>query len=387
MKKGKLFTNKQGVIALSTTMIVLFIGITLVLSLVFVFLNRIEIARNIGLSEQAYLTAESGIEDALLRFLDPAKTEAGAFPYILTVGTSSASIDKNTVVNTTTFSVVGDASNRDRSLDTQIAPVSTGSSFSYAAQIGDDGLEMHSEATVNGNVYSNGNITGTGSDTIINGDATAVGTVSSPDPTVTGITTESASSLPMPAFDEQGWKNEANINNDPINNDVTYSSGTNNLGPRKIDGNLSLDNEARLVVQGPIHVTGNLNMNSDSILELDDSFGSNGTVIVVDGDITFNSKSKVEATSANPKGYILFVSMSTSSNAIQLNSDAILEAGIYSVNGGIVINSKGDVVSIAGKGVRLNSSAQINFDLGFINYTYSPSGGSGSYDIISWEEK
>ena len=72
--------------------------------------------------------------------------------------------------------------------------------------------------------------------------------------------------------------------------------------------------------------------------------------------------------------------------AIQLNSNADLEAALYAVNGGLSINSNGEVVSLVVQKLILNSNAEIDYDLGLINYSYS-TGGAGSYDIISWKEQ
>ncbi|OGZ59782.1 MAG: hypothetical protein A3F94_00425 [Candidatus Spechtbacteria bacterium RIFCSPLOWO2_12_FULL_38_22] len=381
-----MFNDQRGVIALSITIIILFIGITIVFSSVFVFLNRIEIARNVRLSEQAYFAAESVVEDALLRFIDPNKTEISSYPYSLAVGGASASIDKTTVGTISTFAVVGNASNRTRSLGVGVSGGVPGTTFSYAAQIGQGGLVMNSNSEVEGDVYSNGNITGF-SNSVINGNATAVGTISSPRPSVSGTKIEGADIIALPPFDEQGWKDAANINNDPYIGNLSLDSGTTVLGPKKIEGNLTLNSNADLIVQGVIHVTGNFSMNSGSDLFLDDDFGSTGTVIIVEGTISFNSNADVFATDASPKGYIMFVSMSNNTDAaIQLNSNADLEAALYAVNGGLSINSNGEVVSLVVQKLILNSNAEIDYDLGLINYSYS-TGGAGSYDIISWKEQ
>jgi len=381
-----MFNDQRGVIALSITIIILFIGITIVFSSVFVFLNRIEIARNVRLSEQAYFAAESVVEDALLRFIDPNKNEISSYPYSLAVGGASASIDKTTVGTISTFAVVGNASNRTRSLGVGVSGGVPGTTFSYAAQIGQGGLVMNSNSEVEGDVYSNGNITGF-SNSVINGNATAVGTISSPRPSVSGTKIEGADIIALPPFDEQGWKDAANINNDPYIGNLSLDSGTTVLGPKKIEGNLTLNSNADLIVQGVIHVTGNFSMNSGSDLFLDDDFGSTGTVIIVEGTISFNSNADVFATDASPKGYIMFVSMSNNTDAaIQLNSNADLEAALYAVNGGLSINSNGEVVSLVVQKLILNSNAEIDYDLGLINYSYS-TGGAGSYDIISWKEQ
>lgn len=381
----KLQTKQGGFVALSITIIALAVTVSIVISLAFIFLNRFEAARNLALSEQAYFTAESGIEDALLRFFDSNKALPSSTPYTLLLGSSSSLIDITSGTSTTTISSIGNSRDRVRSLEVIIGTDPAGTTFSFSAHIGERGLTMDSNARVNGNVYSNGDIEG-GSNTIIDGNADAVGIISSPRPTVTGTKTQGADPVPLPPFDEQGWKDAANINNDPHTGNLTLNSGTTYLGPKKIEGNLKLNSNAKLIVTGPLHITGNFIMNSNTSAYLDNSFGSNGTTIFAEGIMEFNSNAEIFATNANPKGYIMFASTSTSSEAIELESNASQEAVLYAVNGNIELDSNGDITAIIGNGIDLDSNAEINFDSGLITYTFS-SRGSGSYDIINWREQ
>src|SRR3989344_308089 len=393
MEKGikNLFTkrwgalkNERGIIALLITVVVMFIGIVLIISMIFIFLNRLESARNIEMSAKAYFAAEAGIEDALLRELNPVLTP-GIPPYVLNVGDTYTTIDKSETLNSVTIDSNGNASNRERSLRVVIGVDPAGTTFSFAAQIGDRGLTMASGSTVNGQVYSNDNVVGA-SNTRITGDAYAVGTISSPNPVVEGTRNEGADFIPLPPFDEVGWAEKANINNDPIIGDLALGSGPATLGPRKIEGNLTLNTGAELTITGPLHITGDFTMEQNSEIYLDESFESDGTVVFVEGVIIFMSNTQIFGTTADPKGYLLFASTAMGNNAIELNSNAHQEGTMYAVNGDVYINSLGDVTALIGKGVVLESNAKINFDLGLITYTFT-TGGQGSYGIIKWEEQ
>jgi len=376
--------NERGIIALLITVVVMFIGIVLIISMIFIFLNRLESARNIEMSAKAYFAAEAGIEDALLRELNPTLTP-GITPYVLNVGDAYTTIDKSETLNTVTIDSNGNASNRERSLRVVIGVDPAGTTFSFAAQIGDRGLTMASGSSVNGQVYSNADVVGA-SNTRITGDAYAVDTISSPNPVVEGTRNEGADFIPLPPFDEEGWAEKANINNDPIAGDLTLGSGPATLGPRKIEGNLTLSTGAELTITGPLHVLGNFTMEQNSEIYLDENFESDGTVVFVEGVIIFMSNTQIFGTSADPKGYLLFVSTAMGNNAIELNSNASQEGTMYAVNGDVYINSLGDITALIGKGVVLESNAEINFDLGLITYTFT-TGGQGSYGIIKWEEQ
>lgn len=170
-----IFSQEKGVVALSTTIIILFVATAIVLALVFVFLNRIEAARNVGLSEQAYYAAESGIEDALLRILDQGRSLPSTLPYTLSVGNAQSTIDiddlpggsKDLVSN-------GDANSRTRIVHTILMLNADQASFTHGAQIGDGGLIMQNGSRIEGSVFSNGDIAGTNGPEVT-GDAFAAG--------------------------------------------------------------------------------------------------------------------------------------------------------------------------------------------------------------------
>jgi hypothetical protein len=261
------------------------------------------------------------------------------------------------------------------------APDDHGIAFHYGVQVGAGGLTMNSSSALFGGVYSNGKITGY-SGAKINGDAYAVGTISSPTPSVTGQKKTGQPALPLPALDLDYWRNEANANNDPSAVGITLNSGSHGLGPKRINGNLTL-NGATLKLTGPLYVTGDFSMNSSSTLNLDSSFGSSGTVIVVDGKITLTSSSTINSTSANPKGYIMLATPKTGSAAVELNSSS--KGGVfYAPNGDIQINSSSDPVAIIGYSLTLNSSSDITWDVGLASSDFT-SGPGGSWVLKEWQ--
>ena len=249
-------------------------------------------------------------------------------------------------------------------------------SFHYAVQIGNDGIIMNSNSTINGNTYSNGNITGTSNSRIV-GDAYASGTISSPRPAVSGTKHPGSPPSEMPVLDYDFWKNQANINNNPYVGDyIINGNGSNTLGPKKIQGNLTLNSNSTLTITGPIWITGNFTMNSNAKLYIDNSFGSSGTIVIADGLITINSNSFIYSTSANPKGYILLASTNTSDSAISLNSNAA-NSICYALEGGITFNSNAHAKEVVGRRFILNSNATLDYDAGLVDASFSTGPGGG----------
>lgn len=342
-------------------------------------------ARNaqLGLSkEQALHLAEAGVEKAVwsLNFHGESYTGEQATP----LGPGEFSVTLNNLglyskeVVATGFVPSVEKTVAKKTVKVKVGLGTQEIAFRYAAHIGEGGLDMKSNAEVTGNVHSNGNITGA-SNTQITGDAHAVGTISSPTPQVTGEKKTGVDPIPFTEIDLEYWKSQANENNDPIIGDYTIST-TGDFGPRKIQGNLTISgNNTKVTVKGPVHVTGNFTMNSNTELILDPAFGSLGTVILVEGQITLNSNVKIWPTTASPKGYILLISTATG-EAIELNSDIL--GGIFiSTQGTTTLNSNVDIVAVTAYKLVLESNASLVYDVGLAGSQFS-SGSGGSWEIV-----
>lgn len=121
---------------------------------------------------QSYYVAEAGIEDSLWRIISPDYThEANT---TLTLNGHTATITITESGETSTITSEGDVRGRIRKLSTELQKDTVGASFFYGIQVDDGGMTMNNNSRVNGNVYSNGNITGS-SGTAITGDATVAG--------------------------------------------------------------------------------------------------------------------------------------------------------------------------------------------------------------------
>ena len=347
--------------------------------------NFVRFGNNKVLQGQAISLAEAGVDYALWQLNENAGDwyDSDGEVNVGTSGTFFVTVTDATanIKNVVATGYIPNSTNprKQVTVKTQVVIDNQTIAFNYAAQTDLGGVEMYSNAVVNGNVYTNGNITGF-SNSRINGEAWAAGTISSPDPTITVPPPHpNQATKDLPTFVAQYWKDAANINNDPYIGNLEYNSGSHNLGPRKIEGNLTLNSNSWVTLQGPVHVTGNFAMNSNTRLYLDESFGTTGTVVIVDGTIQLNSNAEVFSTSATPKGYIILASTSTSSTAIELNSNA--KAGVlYALSGTLQINSNGTIVAMAANKLVLNSNATLTYDEGLASAQFS-GGPGGSWQI------
>ncbi|HLC38949.1 MAG TPA: PilX N-terminal domain-containing pilus assembly protein [Patescibacteria group bacterium] len=400
MKKNKLlnfkifgqnFRNNSG-FALTTVLFIMVIMMAIGTLFISVVSYDLKITKNLKNSNLAFTLAESGIQKALwglnqpsLNYAGEQNTALGGGKFTVTVAPSASDPNERLITSTGYYPVSSPfPAQRQIQIIASTEASEEEAAFHYAVQIGEWGLEMASNSIINGNVYSNGHIAGA-SNSHINGDAYAVTTITTPNPEISGTTNPGAPSQQMPVITIDFWKNAASENDDQINGDYTIT-GTGDFGPRKVVGNLTLGQNSDTTLKGPIYVTGNFVMRSNSTLRLDPQFVSAGTVIVVDGTVVIESNTNIYPTSADPKGYILFASTSTDVFANTINSNGV--GGLfYALNGGITINSNGHVVSLIGKKLTLNSSATLDYDMGLASsiFTTGP-GGKWLMKSKTWNE-
>lgn len=321
------------------------------------------------------------------------------------------------------------------------APASDTVSFNFAMQVGAGGVVMDSNTEVNGTLYSNGPVVGAGTSEIY-GDVYSTGAsglidnVKTIRPFATStagnayahtiknsniangayyqvIQNTTASSLfpgsPDPAPEGfaitqsliDNWKNNALAGGAEAG--FSLSGGqSRTIGPKKITGNVSVSgSNAVLVVSGTLWITGNLTLGSNSILHLDSSYGSNGGIVIVDGQILIDSNvlvcgsagfqtSPTKCKPANGSLILLLstnTSLSDASPAISVSSNVSGFTIIYANYGLAVLNSNMEAQEITAYKIHLNSNSEIEYNQGLANIQFT-SGPGGSFQLKkgTWQE-
>jgi len=157
--KHRFLTGQKGFAALYITILVLAVIFGIAMSISILTLGQQKIARNIIKSSQAYYTAEAGIEDSIYRIIKGKKYEAAN---TLTVGEGTATISITSQDGKRIVKSTGELSQRIRILTTILSTETATVAFHYGAQIDKGGLWLGANASVEGNVYSNGSIKGAG---------------------------------------------------------------------------------------------------------------------------------------------------------------------------------------------------------------------------------
>ena len=421
MKHMSFIKNEKGVIGLYLAIVVMVFAMGMIASVSFGIFTQQQIIRNIVQSSQAHYAAESGVEDALLRLRNGMNWLS---PYSISFWTGSSStvnIVEDPLTGVRTITVEGDSTNRIRNTEVVFEQTSTGVGFFYGAQVGEGGIELQNSSKIIGNVFSNGDIlhqntaqiagtaqiaeagneiTGDGDGGVeVTGDLYAD---HCEDSTVGGIfygMTHSGctfssfvlqtppASVPFPITQSQidTWKTEAEVGG--TIGSYARSSGTSSLGPVKIDGNLTIQNTAQLVVTGTLWVTGNITIQNSAQVRLDPGYGTTSGMIIADGVITLENDS-ISSGSGQSGSYLMYLStypgIPSTSAALIFKNSARTDI-VYTTNGFVEFENNSALREVTAYGLRLKNSAELAYELGLQSTAFT-SGPGGGWTVTSWKE-
>ena len=394
---------------------------------------------------QALLLAEAGIEQAAYQLnINPSYT--GETNTALGNGTFTVavtSIDGATKQITATGYVAGPLGvTVYKQIRTKVSKNASWVTFYYGTQAGQGGLIMANNSGLIGNLYANGNVTGSNG-AYITGDAyvaSSTGTItnmciggsgsgctaSTPvgranahtvnSSTVTGtLYCQSGSGnnkacntsqadppyedLPIDDANITQWKNDAAAGT-VINGNYTINSGSVTLGPTKINGNLIIGGSAVVTLANTVWVTGNITFSGSgggAQVKLSNTYGSQSGIIIADGVISLGNNVTFQ-NSGTSGSYIMILSTSScdegtsaspcnSKNAIDVSNNAsIIIANAQ--KGTVSFANNASVKEVVGYKIRLKNNVVIQYGSGLPNTLFSSGvGGSwafqpGSYAII-----
>jgi len=339
-------------------------------------------------------------------------------PYNLKVGNATATVEISDVISgSRTITSTGNSLNRIRKIQVGYAISNQQVSFHYATQVGDGGIEMKNNSRIIGNVFSNGSIlaqdlasaSGTTivarngnkiSGLIVKEDAKVdICENSNIEKTLTCATNNGCTALnsevltgeitprdmPISSSTIQGWKDEA-ASGGVISSLNLSGSQVLKLGPKKIEGDLLIENQAKLTMTGTIWVTGNIHLKNNSILELDSEYAGSG-VIIADGSILLENN-VISRGSGQEGSYLMLLSTNSSldpSNpAIKMQNNAKVDV-IYTSDGLIQLLNNADLRSICAYKLLLENNVTLTYEVGLEDTSFS-SGPGGGWEVTSWKE-
>ncbi|OHA69322.1 MAG: hypothetical protein A3J57_00320 [Candidatus Wildermuthbacteria bacterium RIFCSPHIGHO2_02_FULL_49_12b] len=404
--------SEKGFALLFATVLTVGISVAITGSVAFLALSSQTIMRTAQNSSQALFAAESGLEDAAYRVKNSLP-----LPLSYTIPLLATPVEVNVASEgvVRTVSAKGIEGTATRNLELVLEVTSTDIQFFYGAHIGDGGLIMDNNSRVEGNVYSNGSIQGDSgavitetvtvggannevAEVIVEGDA-FVDQCDGSDITNTlhvntnqGCTFGSLETLgtppdsiplPISAAQIQQWKDEAEAGGITSGTVELDGDETLTLGPRKIVGNLEMENSAILTLTGTLWVTGDIIVKNSAQVRMSSSYGATSGVIIADGTITLDNNS-VSSGSGTAGSYLMYLTTNSSSSALNIKNNAILDIA-YASAGTIVIENNTVLKEATGYQLHLKNNATIEYELGLTSSSFS-SGLGGGWEVTSWKE-
>ncbi|MBI4118068.1 MAG: hypothetical protein HY455_00820 [Parcubacteria group bacterium] len=409
----------------------LFVGVTF--SIAFgastIALKETELVRDNALAKQGYYVSESAQEDVVYRLrtgMDVSSQE------VLNVGdfyATSTVVDDDGTKTTTTSAYVGENLRKTET----IVSIADGVTFNYGVHIGLGGLLLENSSSIAGNALSNGPVTGSGN--LIKGDVISTGAVGLVDDihatstvyantirdsyiekdayyqtkqntTVLGTSypgSPNQSAVPLPISDVLITEWEAAA---AAGGTLTCNEGDEHeiktdttLGPAKIPCDLEITGSPTVTLNGPIWVTGNIEIANSSRLITNVSLGTDDVVVIADNPSNQLSSSKIDIKnsasfeSGTTGSYILLLSQNKSTEqgggetAIEFQNTAtgLNSLLLYAGHGAILIHNSAKLREVSAYKLHLKNTSQVEYESGVANSIFE-SGPGGSYDIIDWKE-
>lgn len=423
--KDKIKSRKtnSGQVMITVVILFLLLSTSFVVGVSDPILLQSSMARDFLNSRKSYFLAESSVEDVVYRIKNNKQVFASE-TLSLDGGAVTTSVD-----NLSGSKVVSsDAANNTlvRKVKT-VLKVGDGEAFYFGIQTGQGGFVMSNNATVNGNVFSNGPVTGA-NNAVITGsavsassspsgstiDSVRVGTAGVGDATAnqvtnstiagnlycqtgsgnnkscnTSYTAPSVADFPISDASINQWKNAAEAGG-VINGNYTVSSSV-SLGPKKIVGNLKINGNKTLTLTGTIWVTGEIELENGATMRLDSLYGGSGGIVVTDGVVEIDNNVQF-AGSGQSGSYILLLTTSDCPSGgscggdyaidVSNNSNAVI---LNAQKGTIHLNNNAGLKEATANQIILNQGATVSYESGLTDLNFI-SGPAGGWNIDSWRE-
>lgn len=158
MNKKNIQNTQKGQVIIINTLLFFALSTAIIFAVTSPVIASYQTTKSFSKSKQAFLLANSAAEEAIYK-LNSNMTLGSAETVTLSQGSSLISVGDTG--SGKIISVSSDASSYKRNYEMTLTQT-TGVGFSYGLQTGQGGFVMSGGAGVNGNVYANGDITGTG---------------------------------------------------------------------------------------------------------------------------------------------------------------------------------------------------------------------------------
>jgi len=415
--------TKGGQAIITAVVFFLLLSMTMIIGIMTPLLRHLEVSHEFIRDKQSYYSAEALNEDILYRLN---KTISVPSSVTLTLNGSTATATVNMLLGSSDqITTLGTFDSLDRELSMTVSQ-GVGQAFGYGMQAGNGGFTLQGGSTINGNVYSNADITSTngsaitgtaiaannGSTTSTIGGGTYVGAINIGTGSVgdAWAHTVSGASVAGTIYCQSGSNNNKSCDSsrgDPPavnmpfatstivaledeassggiisgNYTVGYSGAT--IGPKEITGNLTVSGGGTLTLTGTVWVKGTITVTGGGKVVLDPSYGSNSGALVADGNIDLNGGGSLTG-SGQTGSYLLILTTSSSGSALSVTGGAgavilVAQNGTATLSGGV------NATQVTANTVSISGGSTVTYSSGLASLNFY-SGPSGAWNVQNWQE-
>jgi len=389
-------------------------------------LHRASAARAFADARQGLYAISSVSEDVAYRKI---KGMAIGDMETLTIGSVSATADVDPVFGGLEIRASATGARFARKSLVRLAEGTT-ASFQYAVQAGAGGIELDEDVRITGDMFSNAPIEGN-DETLVRGTVVSAGssgrieeihatssayahTIRDSDidgdayyQTISGTTVGgelhhgsadvATASFPISDTLMEQWKTDAaagGMHTSPCSYAI---SGIATLGPKKINCNLIIDDDAVVTLEGPVWVVGNLTVTDDAEVKVSSSLSGKSIAIIADNPSNRSSASKVTVsndarfTGAGESSVVLLLSRNHSASqgggttAISVSEESRGDVFYYAGYGEIEFSDEARALGAAGYALHIEDESILSYEPSLLHLSF-PAGPSGGYTIESWKE-
>jgi len=299
--------KEKGVISLIVLLGIGFLALGMAFAISTSTLSELSKNRNTFLGDKAFYTADAAARKGAYNYIANSSYTGGSFE-LLNGDSASNIIITDPCPSEPYVCVEGQAGNliANRKAIYKLTKFPEGLSFNYAI-FSQNNLNFGGSATVNGNIFANGNIDFHGAHASVNGDAFSPGTIDD-FPNIGGETVEGVDSIPKLEIDPQPYRDEAEAAgtlftpsdaesylNNQAKTAVIYVEGnthmggnnTNLIGALVVEGSLKVsggtytakEDYPAIIVQGDLEIAGGAIINGVIYVTGSTSFGAGGGTI------------------------------------------------------------------------------------------------------------
>lgn len=388
-------------------------------------------------SKQAYITAESALEDRVFKMMDTGSFPQTSTSFSVMPGEANVKVNYNSTSDTYTVISTSTVGRTSKVSVVKLSP-GAGTAFSYGLQSGNGGFVMRNGSSISGNVYSNGSVIGQGNsyifgdvvsadpagsvdgietntgsvrtnilkDSMIRGDAyynTSQGGNTIIGGTLYSPLTPFPSTVPLPITDEEieGWENAITDTYGCVGGEYFINSNT-TIGNKIINCNLRIKKSGSgttVILNGPIWVKGNIILEGGPTIKVDSGVGLRSVQMIADNPVNRLTSSKIEIQngttfegSGEDSSFIVMVSQNKSAEqggtetAISIGQSSSGKLVLYSGHGLIGIGNSISLKSVTGYKIDVGQSSNVTYDTGLTSIFFT-GGPGGGYVISDWYQE